>query len=382
MNVEKLYTIAMSVVEDLTNNNVLQTLSKINSVLSSITSQSNNGTHLQELSNQLSQLRERCEKSGINDYSPLWLQTLDEIGLYPMGSELFQFVDEIIQRNQLTVPVAQKEIAEIYSKLNARKTALEQMVKSFSALELGNESLAEGDCEVGIMIPRGYVDNSLSGLSGEFDALGDALLVFEEVATGGRSEFKVNSIGSSDFGLYLAAAAPTALVISKVIEKLMNSYKTYWEVREIKQKLQEKSVPVANLEGLETHINDIVKKSIEECVEELLEGAHESLDSGRKNELRTELRLSMNKLANRVDRGFNLEIRVNKPQVDYNEDGESSSEYSDEEVKVYDDIKAHSSNFTYIDTSEVPVIDLPEREEDLKKSKTVKKKTTKKKSGK
>ena len=375
MNVEKLYTVALSVVEDFTSTNILQTLNQVNSTLTSITSQPNNGTHLQQLSTFISQLKEKCEKSITNEYSPLWLQTLDELGIQPTGKTLFDTVDDIIQRNQLTVTVAQKEVAEIFNRLNSRKAALDQMLKAFSVLELDNEELEEGGCEVGIMIPRAYVKNDLYSLSNEFHELGDTLLVFEEVATGSRSRFKVNSIGSSDFGLYLAAAAPTALVISKVIEKLMNAYKTYWEVKQIKQELEEKrNVPAAQLEGLEAHIGDIVKESINSCIEDLLESAHTSLDDGRKNELRTELKLSMNKLANRMDRGFNLEIRVNKPQLEYDNE-EESSEFTEEEIGIYDDIKTHCSNFAYIEKSKVPVIDLPETEDGLE---GVKKKATKK----
>lgn len=112
-----------------------------------------------------------------------------------------------IQENQLTVPEALNGVNHIFSRLNSRKSALDQLINSLKALEIGDEQIEKGACEIGIMIPPLYVENDLYKLSDEFHDLVDTLLVFDEVATGSRSNFMVRSIASSDFGLFLVAAA-------------------------------------------------------------------------------------------------------------------------------------------------------------------------------
>lgn len=160
----------------------------------------------------------------------------------------------------------------------------------------------------------------------------------------------------------------------------MNAHKTYWETKKIKEDLKnQQNVSETTLTSLDNDIEGIVKAAINECAESLIEQAHDSLDSGRKNELRTSLKLSLNKLANRLDRGFNLEIRFNKPEVEFNEEDELVSEYSEEDVEIYDKIKNHCDNFNYIEACENPVLSLPESKEEIEKEEQENKSNSRKK---
>lgn len=390
MNVERLYTVAKEISEDFNRTGALNLLTQISKSLNNIISQQNNGTHLQQITTQLGQLKEKLATSTMNDFPPLWVQAANALGFSPFGNELYEEVNELIQKNQLTVPEAKKGIDELSNRLNARKQALDQMITSFKTLELESEDIQPGECEVGVLVPRKFVDNDLKSLSDEFKNIGEIFGVFEEIATGGRSGFKVNSISSSDFGLYIAAAAPVVLIVSQAIDKLMSAYRKYWEVKKIKEELERnQQVPDSNLKGLSEHIDSIVKNNIEELIEELIAQAHESLDQGRKNELRIELNLSLNKLANRLDRGFNIEIRINPPEIDASSengpgDDEPGGGESADVVSLYQNIKSHSKNFSYIENDNEPIIFLTESIEEIRQSegesttKRAKKKTSKK----
>ena len=194
MNVERLYTVAQVVADDLNSTDINNLLGQISATLQNITSQQNNGSHLQQLTDQLSQLKQKCKESVLNDFPPLWEQVLIELGFTPFGNELFKQVNETIQRNQLTVPEAKKEIDQINSQYTTRKKALDQMLNSFKTLGIGSEELGPGECEVGVLVPREFVENDLDNLSREFENLSDIFGVFDELATGSRSGFKVNSI--------------------------------------------------------------------------------------------------------------------------------------------------------------------------------------------
>jgi len=380
MNVERLFTVAKAIADDLNKTTIISILNSIKSSLTTIVSQPNNGTYLKQLSTFLSQLKIKASESELNKFPPLWELTLKELGFYPFGDKLYEKVSLIIQENQLTVPVAQKEIAEIVTRFSTNKQALDQMITSFTTLEIGSEELAHGDCELGILVPRKFVDNDLIKLSEEFENISEIFSVFEEVVLGTRSGFKVKSISSSEFGLYIAVAAPVALVIVQAVDKLMSAYKQYWEIKKIKADLEEKNgVPPSKLDGLTEHIANIVKESIDSSISEIIGGATAKLDSGRKNELKTELKLSLHKLANRLDRGFNIEVRINPPDLEALEDEEDSSLTSAAEVELFNKIKSYSENFSYIEQDQDPVIFLTEDLDELKNSdKKAQKKTTKK----
>lgn len=57
MNVERLFTVAKAVADDLNKTTIINILNSINSSLTTIMSQPNNGTHLQQLTTFLSQLK-------------------------------------------------------------------------------------------------------------------------------------------------------------------------------------------------------------------------------------------------------------------------------------------------------------------------------------
>ena len=251
-----------------------------------------------------------------------------------------------------------------------RKEALDGMLSSFATLELDDEELEPGECEVGVLVPRGFVDNELNKLSKELENLSSVFAVFDEIATGSRAGFTVNSISSSDFGLYIAAAALVVLLISQSIESLTNAYKNYWEVKKIKQDLeQNNNVPAESLDGLNDHIETIVKTKIDELIEDLIKQSHSSLDSGRKNELKLELKISLNKLANRLDRGFNIEVRMTPPEIEESEDENDIPPEQQELQYVYDQIIRHASNFSLIENDGKPIVFLTENIEDLKTAK-------------
>ena len=62
------------------------------------------------------------------------------------------------------------------------------MIKGFEKLNIGKEEIEPGQCEISILIPRGYVKNSLANFGEELDDLNKLLGVFSEITTGKREE--------------------------------------------------------------------------------------------------------------------------------------------------------------------------------------------------
>jgi hypothetical protein len=74
-------------------------------------------------------------------------------------------------------------------------------------------------------------------------------------------------------------------------------------------------VPEIALASVDEHANQAVAERNEALAEELVDGlpVADSIDEGRKNELVIEIRMSLNAIANRIDRGYDIDVRAPKP---------------------------------------------------------------------
>lgn len=65
------------------------------------------------------------------------------------------------------------------------------------------EELEPGQCELSYLIPRKFTEENLSSLKKEIAELNFILNNISVVATGEKQEFKVNTLSSSDYTLYI-----------------------------------------------------------------------------------------------------------------------------------------------------------------------------------
>jgi hypothetical protein len=87
------------------------------------------------------------------------------------------------------------------------------------------------------------------------------------------------------------------------------------------------------------------------------------VSSGRKNELTSLTRVSLNRIANRIDRGYNIEVRVATVEPD----GKSAQgKAGDEHIAA---IRAATKNMQFMKLEGKPILQLPEAsvKEDTKK---------------
>jgi len=118
--------------------------------------------------------------------------------------------------------------------------------------------------------------------------------------------------------------------------------------------MQDHGVPREQLKGVEDHADNLMSAGIEELTEELVNRYFQG-DEHRRNELNTSLRIALKKIANRVDRGFNIEIRV-QPHV---ADDEGSAVSPEEQTHV-EIIQSASRNLRFMKLEGDPILSLPE----------------------
>ena len=367
MNTERLNAIAQAVQQDIQKTQSENLLQQLVQHLQNQVNQPNQPQHQQKVSETLANLFQNLDQAPSNNFSPTWIQTIEEIGADGLlGVNLRSKIDEIFSRNQITPSVALEEIKQLYDKVVKLREAISHIISGFNLLNIGADILEEGEAEIGVLVPRDYVKNQLEDFGRELTELNQIFNTFAEVATGSRPSFEIRTISSSDLTVFLDLVPPIAACLAVAVERTIALYKKLLEIRKLHADLQEQGVPKQKLKGVKDHANELMENGFEELIPELMDEFYKGKDDARKNELTNHLRFALKKIANRIDRGFNVEIRV-QPITDTEED-ESGEEVS-EIAQYIEAIQSKTESLQFIKPDGDPILSLPESKSDEKKKK-------------
>lgn len=371
MNAERLHAIASALRTDLTDSSVLNHLQQLVSALQNQVNQPGQPIYEQQVSEYYETLRTALVSAEKNTFSPTWMQVLDEIGASDvLGDSLNDRIKEIFSKNQITPSLALQELQTILTELQALDSALDQLLAAFKQLDIGAEELPPGDCEVGILVPRTFVDNRLDRFSEELNELNQIFGVFSEVATGGRPGFEIRAISSSDLSIFLDAAPAVGACVAVAMERLIALYKQLLEIRKLKGELETQGLEKENLKGIEKHANSVMDNGVEKLVQELLSEFHHVDDNGRKNELAIELKYALKKIANRVDRGFNIEVRMTEPDEVEADEGSAEDQEATAQNRHHTRITSAAETLQFLKLEGDPILTLPEERPERSKKDT------------
>jgi hypothetical protein len=322
MNAERLHAIAAALKDELAKDDTPALLRQLVDETQAMGGAANPSGHQQNVANLRQQLGSALATARSNEFSPAWRQALDELGVATLvGDALREQVETIFGRNEITPTAAAEELTPLAEQLELLNEALAALRSAFRFFEIGSEDLAAGEFEVGFLVPRTAVKDELAELGGEFIQLKRILGPFLELSTGSRPEVRVRSIASSDFQVLLDSLPATALLLATALERIISSYEKVMNIRLARQQLSDSGASEKTLASITEDADNAMSGDIEELVEELLaEG--EDLDPARRNEVRKELRDSLNALANRIDKGYAIEVRSGPPPDEPDEDEE------------------------------------------------------------
>ncbi|WP_417871387.1 hypothetical protein [Winogradskyella sp.] len=359
MNVERLHRILIDLDEELKTDKIVTLLQQVRDHLQNQVNQPNQPSHQTNLVNSLKKLYTALESSNYNDYSPSWKEIISEIsGEIELGVPLKHKIENILATNSITPANALEEIKQIFNDLQTFQTAIKNTLTGFEALGIEEEDLDAGQCELGYTIPREFVENKLSELKNEIAELNFILNNISEAVTGEKQEYKVKTISSSDFLLYVIIGLQVADVLSNATERILNIYKGILEIKQLRNQLKDKGIPASKTKSIETHANGMMKDEIKTIVKEVMD-EHYDGDNGRKNELQNGLTISLNKLANRIDKGFNVEIRV-EPLPEPEEEEEPTAEYQ-QNAEMIKSIQESARKIEFLDAGGESILKLPEK---------------------
>lgn len=317
----------------------------------------------QEVANVRTQLNERLAQAPSNEFSPAWREALDELGVADLvGDGLRERIEEIFTRNEITPSAAVSELDPLVERVQQLQSALENVHNGFSFFGIGADELGPGDIEIGFLIPREAVRDELEDLGKEFIKLQQILGPFLEIAspTGSREGLRIRAISSSAFAAFLQSYPAAALIVATAIERLIASYKNIMDIRVAQQQLKDSGLSEKALKSVAEEAETKISRDIKTIVTDLLKGAPK-IDKGRRNELRKELTVSLNALINRIDRGYNIEIRVEEiepPAEDEPEKRPTPEERA--RLDMVEQVRAMQDSLKFTNATGQPILMLPE----------------------
>lgn len=363
MNVERLHHIITVLEAEMSGKSTSSNLQNLISSLQNVVN-SPQASYQQNLSTSLKTFYSSVTNVPSDNFSPTWRQILSEIGAVPIfGRELKQNVENIFARNQMTPAVALEELKILQKEIESFETALQNTISAFRQFKIGDETLAPGECEIGILIPRKEVKNQLLDFANELHEIGFILNTFAEVATGKKDELIIRNISSSELLVFLNAFAPYAACLAVAIERIVSLYKQLLEIRKLRSELRTQGVPDNVTTGVDDYANQFMQDGMEKLANEIIKQFYKKKDDGRKNELTNAVRISLNRLANRVDHGFNLEVRIQPLKL---QDDKSDSEIK-EAVTI---IQKACANMQFLKLDGQPILKLPEADQKEKEKKS------------
>lgn len=361
MNAERLHAIVIALKKEMGERRTFTNMQSMVAALQAVVSQSNSATQ-QNLANCLSAFYTAVTNTDSDKFSPAWRQILREIGGEPfLGKALKERVTTVLGENQITPAVALLKLQQTLEELQKFESALTSAASAFRQLRIGDEKLQPGECEIGVLVPRQAVRNQLLDFSKELNELGFILNTFSEVATGQPDQLEIRTLSSSDLLVYLEASAPYAACLAVAIERIVALYKQLLEIRKLHQEIREQGVPDKETSGIVRYANELMQKGIQDASEEIVNEYYQQAERGRKNELTNAVGLAMNKLANRIDHGFNLEVRVEPPAKG---DPKSQNEQLRKAVAA---IQSATGNMQFLKLGGEPLLRLPENADKPKK---------------
>ena len=262
----------------------------------------------------------------------------------------------------MTPAVIRDKVEEFNQQLREFSQHLTALKAAFEALNIEEEPLEPGEVELGVLIPREHIESRLSSLAVEAANLDEIFKHFSVVATGTREEFEVTYLSASDLKLFLRPNPKTALIIGAAVTFILSSLNDIADLKLKYDEITQAGIEEARLTGLQEAISEKLEKDLEKFRVELLDEFSKGVAEHDRNENDTRLKIAINHLAPRLERGFAIEIRVGTLPEPEEDGDEAEDEYGKDEVELIDRLKDDARQLKRLEPIGSPILSLPDPE--------------------
>ena len=333
MNAERMHAVARRLRANLQATDLLGLLQRLSEAMTNMATTPQEPSYQATVSTLRAELGTALRNSVVNTMSPVERQVLNEWGVsHLLGEALLNRIELAFDGNQFTIQTAQQEISRFVAPVQELQAQLDQLISALEGLSIGAEELEPGEFEIDVLLPRASVGDELGELGKEFHQLERILLPFVELVTGSRPGITIRSVGSSDFTLYLAAAPGVAFCVSKAVDEVLKVYERVLKIRKTKAEIRALELGESGQDAIEQAIgplegyaNSAMQEGTTEIARALVEEFRsERLPRGRPQQLEIEVKRSLLQIAERIDDGYNISVRVGElPPADEEVEDES-----------------------------------------------------------
>ena len=312
MEAERLQLVLTTVREELVNGKIQSLVSEVASSLSTAATQASTAA-TDKFETDLASLYAILEACPSNDLVPSLARIMRETGAEQItGHGLAQRMREQLAMNQITPAKAVEALNALAAEITSFLTAAKSVTDGLSNLNVSADMLEATEHELGVAIPGAFIGPDLDGFAKELRLLDRHVKAFAEVTGGGPGSCKLRSIGTGCFEVFAVAPPAAAAAVAFAIERIVALYKSILEIRLLRKQLSERNASADAMRLLEEDERKGVARELDTIRDEIL-SAHAGdlkLDKARRNELKIALRQALHYLAERIDRGFDFEIRT------------------------------------------------------------------------
>lgn len=272
-------------------------------------------TTQRQVENTLKQLRTALRQAKSNELSPGVLADLETLVIdgvsvaHLVGRGLDGDLEDTFKEGFLSVATLDR-VKQIDARLKKLTTALQQATEALNNMGLKAEDLTAGTSVIGMGIPPDAV-NGLFGFEREVHFFAFLISDITEIATGQHQDSQLYSLHSSIFGIDVMTALEVAGKFAAAIAGIKSILELLEKYRDLKARAEE-----IGEEGMAAQLTAKSTQRVEEHIEELTVELFQDCkvdNEGRVNELKNAVRLRLNGVVNRIEKGYTFDVRTALP---------------------------------------------------------------------
>jgi hypothetical protein len=245
-------------------------------------------------------------------FAPSQFEYLEQIGAKKFFIEdLYNEIGDLIKANPLTPAITHQYVSSLNAERNSYIDSLIQLSARLSALGIKTSIPDPGTSEVGFKIPRKLFDGNLDGLISELREIRFIMRSFSEVATASVEPIVLKQISTTDPLFTFIANVATVSLVARAVSWALDTWKTVEEIRKLRAETSKLKIEQETdiLRILDSSIINTVEKAIKEKVAGMIPDASD----GRPREMQSHLKLALDSLFARIERGMIVEVRFVPP---------------------------------------------------------------------
>jgi len=309
-------------------------------------------------------LREAAIAFPIGSLSRSRRKLLEAIGgTYYYGENLSQKIDDIIKRAE-TPSNAVAEMKDLLTKMEEFFSTVQALDDSLTKLGVEVEDIPQDAAEIEVLIPESMVDGHLDDFIKETGYLNAAFSNIREAVTGETKPLNIRSLGSGSVELYLIVDLATGAQVLAFVTSVVTLINSILTIRRTRKSLKKQNAPDKIIEDIKYWEDQLIQEKIDKSCEEIIENYKGT--EGRKNELRNALSMSLKRLANRIDRGMDIDVTTaatteQKEGEEFTTDAKQIKEKKD----YIESIHKATNIISQLERSKEPVLKLPITDDEL-----------------